>query len=99
MVSEVIFFTSLNNKVTINTFKTSSNCTLISTLDCSNGVNVSSFQSNCSDSSHLNIQQICRPVSQCSVPLTAHPVSSEQQVCKPVGLLNLGNACYLNSTL
>ncbi len=37
MVREGIFFTFLDNKVTTNT---SSSCTLISTLDCSNGVNV-----------------------------------------------------------
>ncbi len=38
--------TSLKNQVTPYTLNTSSYCTLISTLDCSNGVNVPSVRSN-----------------------------------------------------
>ncbi len=63
MVREIIFFTSLNNKVTINTLNSSFNYTLVSTLYCSNEVSLSSIRSNRSHGSRLNIQQIHTPVS------------------------------------
>ncbi len=98
MVKEGIFFT-LSNEVPLNTLNSSPNSTLVSTLDCSNGINVSSVRSNGSHGSHVKSQHIHTPVSQWFVSLTSHAAISEQQVWKPLGLLNLGNTCYLNSTL